>query len=193
MLWVLPGWHPPFSSFLSISRVWGAKSLVFVSPMQCLNFRRFRQTMCTCLRQGRKDCCPKRPFRQPRQSTFVLGWVVVTVRTTGPDFYTPPGAQKRGAYKSLHGGPQNIHPHRPPLKNALWPEKGAKGRVVNRRSLEGPPDWSGCCHPPHQLAAREDVHPESQPREAPASIFKKSWGASPVGTRAALCLIRWRT
>ena len=31
-----------------------------------------------------------------------------------------------GRMNSCHGGPQNMHPHPPPLKNALWPEMGRK-------------------------------------------------------------------
>ena len=38
---ILLGWHPPFSSFSSISGVRGAKSLVFVGRMQYQNFRQF--------------------------------------------------------------------------------------------------------------------------------------------------------
>ena len=36
-------WHPPFSSFSSISGAWGAKSLVFVDGMHYQNFADFRQ------------------------------------------------------------------------------------------------------------------------------------------------------
>ena len=63
---ILLGWHPPFSSFSSISGVRGAKSLLFVGRMQYQNFRRFSSKP-PVFGRGQNDRFPKRPFRQPWQ------------------------------------------------------------------------------------------------------------------------------
>ena len=64
---ILPGWHPPFSSFSSISGFEEQNPLFFMGRMHYRNFADFRLVKTTCFRQG-----TKRPFYKTTVSTTLI-------------------------------------------------------------------------------------------------------------------------
>ena len=105
---ILLGWHPPFSSFSSISGVRGAKALVFVGRMQYQNFSQFSSKPPV---RGQNDRFPKRPFRQPWQNAQKC------LREGAKGVFGPP---KWDSPRSLLHGAKPLFGHFPPVQNTVW-------------------------------------------------------------------------